>query len=84
MPKRQGTTQETRCGIHKEAKSIEFSLLGLAYSFLSKIPKFLFGNHKHLTNVLDIWFAVEILTSIGRTGFFIVMNIKIINIKKTK
>jgi hypothetical protein len=27
---------------------IDFSLLGVAYSFLSQIPKFLFGNHKHL------------------------------------
>ncbi len=39
---------------------VDFSLLGLAYGFLSQSPRFLFGNHKHFTKVLDFWFAVEI------------------------
>ncbi len=40
-----------RSKIHRLAYrfSIDFSLLGLAYGFLSKSPRFLFGNHKHLT-----------------------------------
>ncbi len=51
--------------------SIDFSLLGLAYGgFHSQRPRFLFCNHKHLTKVLDFWFAVKIcLKSIGRSGF---------------
>jgi hypothetical protein len=29
--------------------SIDFSLIGLAYGFLSQSPRFRFGNHKYLT-----------------------------------
>ncbi len=43
--------------IHRLAYS---SLLGIAYVFLSQMPGFIFGNHKHLTKVLDFWFAVKI------------------------
>jgi hypothetical protein len=28
--------------------------------FLSQSPRFLLGNYKHLSTVLDFWFAVEI------------------------
>jgi hypothetical protein len=38
--------------------SVDFSLLGLAYGFLSQSPRFLFGSHKHLIKVIDFWFAV--------------------------
>jgi hypothetical protein len=31
---------------------------GLAYGLLPKVLDFFFGNHKHLTKVIDFWFAV--------------------------
>jgi hypothetical protein len=43
--------------------SIDFSRPGIAYGFLSQSPRFLVGNHKHLTKALDFWFAVEIFKS---------------------
>jgi hypothetical protein len=51
-----------RSKIHRLAYrfSEDFSLLGLAYGFLSQRPRFLFGNHKHLIKSLGRWFAVEI------------------------
>jgi hypothetical protein len=36
--------------------SKDFSILGLAYEFLSQTPRFIFSNHKQLTEALDFWF----------------------------
>jgi hypothetical protein len=51
--------------------SIDFSLLGLAYGFLSQSPRFLFGHHKHLTEVLGFWFAVEVFKVHRQVWIFI-------------
>ncbi len=37
--------------------SIDFSLLGLAYGFLSRSPRYLFGNHKHLTKSQILFYS---------------------------
>jgi hypothetical protein len=33
--------------------TVDFSLLGLAYGFLSQNSRFIFGNHKYFIKVLD-------------------------------
>ncbi len=51
-----------RSKIHRLAYrfSIDFLLQGLAFGFLSQSPRFLFGNHKHLPEVLEFGLVVEI------------------------
>jgi hypothetical protein len=46
----------TRSKIHSLAYrfSIDISLQGLVYGFLSQSPGFPFGNHKHLAKVFDL------------------------------
>jgi hypothetical protein len=62
--------------------SVEFSLLGLAYGFfLSQSPGFLFGNHKHLTKVLDFRFVLEVflknpLAGLDSIRFLVYISIK--------
>ncbi len=70
---RRPEVEVTKKQIHRQAYrfSIDFSLLGLAYGFLSQIPRFLFGNHTHLTNVLDFCLAAEIFQSHRKDWIFI-------------
>ncbi len=50
--------------------------------------RFLIGYHKHLTKVLDFWFAVNILKSISRSGFssgfLLVLTLFLNNVKYFK
>jgi hypothetical protein len=80
LPSSKGNLRDCGCfELHTEVEitkkqnpSVDFSLLGVAYGFLSQRLRFSFGSHKHLIKVLDVWFAVEIFKIQRQDWIFII------------